>query len=172
MMLLAGNQLPRFISPYSIPLHDLGLPHNRTELQRQLNKFGDFSVIDARSDNHVKSITIRIDSEGDQRNDCRLCHYMVGHLGNENNGDQLSTLLSLGVDPNVTDVGGNQPLHFCAKNGRWKIAQLLLDCRASWSAKDNQGQTLLARVRLSDTQSNSFAILGVSYCPYYLALKF
>jgi hypothetical protein len=147
LLLAKQQQLPQFVSPNNNPLYQLGYTTAiRAELQRQLDKFIDFSVTDATSDDHLRAIVIRIDS--DDRYHGNLCLHMVGHWGNDDS-DQLSQLMSLGVDPNVltTKGGGYQPLHHCAYIGRWTSAQVLLDCRASRSAENINGETPLALAR-------------------------
>jgi hypothetical protein len=146
--------LPQFNSPNNISLYELGEKKNRAELQQQLEKFKDYSVTDATSDNHLKKITHTIDSEVDRCTLYGLCHITV--KGRKNNDSALlCQLLSMGVDPNVKTHGRDQPLHFCGEYGIWKSAQVLLDCRATQSADNRHGDTPLAIARRNHNEAKS-----------------
>ena len=67
---------------------------------------------------------------------------------------------------NVTDVGNNTPLHkACERNSTLKVVKLLLECGASLTAKNNNGETALDMAIKNDKNSIAAYLRGVGAKP-------
>ncbi len=109
--------------------------------------FGD-TLVDAADQGNLKAIQglIRsgkfVDSEGRFGTTALMRATYRGHH------DIVRYLLSVGADPNMTDVGGATPLHLAARQGRQKIVDLLLAHDADINVIDREGWTPLMRASL------------------------
>lgn len=62
----------------------------------------------------------------------------------ENNYDEVKSLLERGADIHRTDVSGWTALHYAALKGNQRVAKLLLDAGCHINPRDNDGETPLA----------------------------
>ena len=62
---------------------------------------------------------------------------------NTNDEREVHRLLKLGVNPNISDINGITPLHFCCHGSNPTLVELLLDNNANIGARDKDGLTSL-----------------------------